>query len=93
MANMDVTDRNQYERSTLSGSSERIRRGSERGVRIYLLIAIPIAALLCFATLQAMNGWWQWVVLGVIVMLTYAIMRAVGPSRQGSGFAGSPTGD
>jgi hypothetical protein len=93
MANMDVTDRNQYERSTLAGSSERIRRGSERGLKIYMVVALPIAVALCYATLQAMDGWWQWLVLGVIVALTYAFMTAVGPNRKGAGYAGTDTGD
>jgi hypothetical protein len=87
---MDVTQRNQYERATLAGSSERIRRGSERGLRVYTLIALPIAALLCYGTLKIIEGWWQWLVLGVIILLTYAFMTAVGPSRKGSGQAHTP---
>ncbi|MDX6632432.1 MAG: hypothetical protein QOG09_850 [Solirubrobacterales bacterium] len=93
MANMDVTQRNQSERATLAGSSERIRRGSERGLRIYTLLAVPIAVLLCWGALSVIDAWWQWVVLGVILLLTYAFMTAVSPNRRGSGDASSPVGD
>lgn len=90
MANMNISDRNQSERATLAGSGERIRRGSERGTMVYTLVAIPIALLLCYAAIKAINGWAQWVVLGGILLTSYAFMRAVGPNRMGAGEKSTP---
>jgi drug/metabolite transporter (DMT)-like permease len=89
MANMNIGDRNTYERSTLSDTSG-IRRGSERGSIIYTLIALPFAGLLCWVALSTIEGWWQWLVLGVIILTVYAFMRAVGPRRMGAGQASNP---
>lgn len=85
MANMDVTEREGYERATLSGVQQRIRRGSERGAAVYSLIAIVIGAVLCYAALQVMKGWAQWLVFGVLVVFTIALAFAVGPNRKGAG--------
>jgi 1,4-dihydroxy-2-naphthoate octaprenyltransferase len=85
MANMDVTDREGYERASLSGSAQQIRRGSERGAAIYSVIAIVIGAILCVAALEAMKGWAQWLVFGVLLVFTIALAFAVGPNRAGAG--------
>jgi 1,4-dihydroxy-2-naphthoate octaprenyltransferase len=85
MANTDVTEREGYERATLSGSEQQIRRGSERGAAIYSVIAIVIGAILCYAALQAMEGWAQWLVFGVLLAFTVALAFAVGPNRRGAG--------
>jgi uncharacterized membrane protein (DUF2068 family) len=85
MANMDVTDRESYERTSLSGSQQQIRRGSERGAAIYSVIAIVIGAILCYAALQAMEGWAQWLVFGVLIVFTGALAFAIGPNRAGAG--------
>ena len=85
MANTDVTEREGYERATLSGSEQQIRRGSERGAAIYSAIAIVIGAVLCYAALQAMEGWAQWLVFGVLLVFTVALAFAVGPNRRGAG--------
>jgi len=85
MANMDVTQREGYERTTLSGSQQQIRRGSERGAAIYSVIAIVIGGLLCYAALQAMEGWAQWLVFGVLILFTGALAFAIGPNRAGAG--------
>lgn len=87
MANLDVTQREGYERATLSGSKQQIRRGSERGAAIYSVIAVLIGAILCFAALQTIKGWAQWLVLAVLVVLTIAIAFAVGPNRRGAGYS------
>jgi fatty acid desaturase len=85
MANMDVTEREGYERATLSGSQQQIRRGSERGAAIYSVIAIVIGAVLCYAALTTIGGWAQWLVFGVLVVFTGALAFAVGPNRRGAG--------
>lgn len=85
MANTDITQRAQYERSDLLAGGEGLRRGSERGAAIYSVFALILGGVLAFAALKTIENWAQWVVLGVIVLLTVAIMAAVGPNRGGAG--------
>jgi 1,4-dihydroxy-2-naphthoate octaprenyltransferase len=85
MANTDYSQRSQYERTDLLAGGEGIRRGSEKGAAIYSVIALVIGAVLAFAALKTIDNWAQWVVLGVIVLFTVAVMVAIGPNRKGSG--------
>jgi 1,4-dihydroxy-2-naphthoate octaprenyltransferase len=87
MANTDISQRAQYERTDLLAGGEGIRRGSEKGAAIYSVIAVIIGAVLAFAALKTIDNWAQWVVLGVIVVFTVAVMAAIGPNRKGSGSA------
>ena len=83
MSNMTVNQRNQDDRALYGGSAERIRRGSERGALIYSLIALVVAGFLCYAAAEIMNGWWQFVVMGAIVMTAIGAMIALSPNRRG----------
>jgi fatty acid desaturase len=83
MSNMTVNQRNQAERATLAGTSERIRRGSERGAAIYNLFALIVGVALCVAALSVIEGWAQWVVLGAIVATVIGFMIAISPRRKG----------
>src|SRR3954451_22323573 len=74
MSNMTVNQRNEMERATLSGSSERIRRGSERGALDYNALALIVGAALCVAALSVINGWAQWVILAGIVATVVGFM-------------------
>ena len=86
MANTDITQRSQYERSDLlAGGGEGIRRGSEKGAAVYTVIALIIGIALSIAAVATIENWAQWVVLGVIVAFTIALMVAIGPNRNGSG--------
>jgi hypothetical protein len=86
MANTDITQRSQYERSDLlAGGGEGIRRGSEKGAAVYTVIALIIGIALSIAAVATIENWAQWVVLGVIVAFTIALMVAIGPNRKGSG--------
>ncbi len=85
MANMEATDRAQYERADLRAGGEGIRRGSERGAGIYSAIALVIAAALCYATVRAIDGIAQWLVLVVIVLTTIGIVIAISPTRRQAG--------
>ncbi|HSD23472.1 MAG TPA: hypothetical protein VLB79_04010 [Solirubrobacterales bacterium] len=85
MANTDITQRAQYERSDLLAGGEGIRRGSERGAAVYSVIAIIIGAVLAYGALQTIDNWAQWLVLAVIVVFTIAVAVAIGPNRKGSG--------
>ena len=46
MANTDITQRSQYERSDLLAGGEGIRRGSEKGAAVYTVIALIVASAL-----------------------------------------------
>jgi 1,4-dihydroxy-2-naphthoate octaprenyltransferase len=85
MANTDITQRSQYERSDLLAGGEGLRRGSEKGSAIYTVIALIIGIALCVVALSTIESWAQWLVLGVIVVTMLAIMAALGPNRKGSG--------
>jgi 1,4-dihydroxy-2-naphthoate octaprenyltransferase len=85
MANTDITQRAQYERTDLLAGGEGIRRGSEKGAAIYTVIALLIGAALCAAALATIESWAQWLVLGVIVVFTAAVMAAISPNRSGAG--------
>jgi fatty acid desaturase len=83
MSNMTVNQRNEMDRATYSGTSERIRRGSERGALVYNIAALIIGAALCAAALSVIDGWAQWVVLAGIVVTVIGFMIAVSPNRKG----------
>jgi VIT1/CCC1 family predicted Fe2+/Mn2+ transporter len=85
MANTDITQRAQYERSDLLAGGEGLRRGSEKGAAVYTVIALIVGVALSIAALATIESWAQWLVLGVIVAFTLALMVAIGPNRQGSG--------
>jgi hypothetical protein len=85
MANTDITQRSQYERSDLLAGGEGIRRGSEKGAAVYSIIALVIGIVLAYAALKTIDNWAQWLVFGVIVVFTVAIAVAIGPNRKGSG--------
>ena len=49
------------------------------------MIALIIGIALSIAAVATIENWAQWVVLGVIVVFTVALMVAIGPNRKGSG--------
>ena len=81
MSNMTVNQRNEEERAAFGGSSERIRRGSERGAAIYNGFALIIGAALCVAAVAVIDSWAQWVVLAGILVTVIGFMIAVSPNR------------
>jgi uncharacterized protein (DUF983 family) len=85
MANTDITQRSQYERSDLLAGGEGLRRGAEKGAAVYSVIALVIGVVLAYAALKTIDNWAQWVVLAVIVAFTVAVAVAIGPNRKGSG--------
>ena len=82
MGNLDITQRNQLERSTLSGSDS-LRRGSEKGAAIYSVIALLVGAALGYAAVMTIENWAQWLVLAVIAVTTVGFMIALSPNRRG----------
>ena len=85
MANTDITQRAQYERTDLLAGGEGLRRGSAKGAASYSVIALVVGVVLGVAAIAAIENWAQWVVLGVIVVFTVAVMAAIGPNREGAG--------
>ena len=83
MSNMTVNQRSQYERADLAAGGQSLRRGSERGAMIYNVIAGLIGIGLAVVAVATIEGWAQWVVLGVIVLTTVGFMIAVSPNRRG----------
>ena len=83
MGTLDITQRNQLERSTLSGSDS-LRRGSERGAAVYSVVALIIGIGLSVVAVMTIENWAQWVVLAVIIITMIGFMIAVSPSRRGS---------
>jgi hypothetical protein len=49
------------------------------------VIALVVGIVLCVAAVATIDNWAQWVVLGVIVAFTVAVMAAIGPNRGGAG--------
>ena len=82
MGNLDITQRNSLERSTLSGSDS-LRHGSEKGAAIYSVIALVIGIALSVAAVATIENWAQWLVLGVIVVTMIGFMIALSPNRRG----------
>ena len=86
MANMNVTDRTQYERTDLGDtrSTRLLTARSRRGPAIYTLLCLPLLAVLVWSVIAGIQGWWQWLVLGVIFMTTIGLMIAISPNRRGA---------
>jgi UDP-N-acetylmuramyl pentapeptide phosphotransferase/UDP-N-acetylglucosamine-1-phosphate transferase len=84
MANTDITQRSQYERSDLLAKGEGIRRGSEKGAAIYSGIALVVGVLLSYVAVKAIDNWSQWLVLGVIILTMIGFMIALSPNRRGA---------
>ncbi len=83
MGNLDITQRNSLERSTLAGN-DGLRHGSEKGAAIYVVIALVIAAGLSYAAIETINSGWQWLVLGMIFVTLIGAMIALNPNRRGA---------
>lgn len=82
MSHMTENQRMQYARPELSVPSTGIGVRSKRGLIIYTLIASVILVVLGYATIQALDGWARFVVLGGIVMTVIGGMIAVSPNRR-----------
>jgi hypothetical protein len=79
---MTENQRMQFDRPDLRERSTGVRVRTQRPLAIYMAIAVVIAAALIIATIQALDGWAMWVVLGGIVMTVIGAMIAVSPNRK-----------
>jgi fatty acid desaturase len=86
MANMNVTDRTQYERADVgdSRSTRLLTARSSKGPAIYTLLCLPLLAVLIWSVLAGIQGWWHWLILGVIFMTTIGLAIAISPNRRGA---------
>jgi hypothetical protein len=82
MANMQVTDRNQFERIDLSEPSTGVQLKSTRGMIIYALISTALLIAGGYWAAKEVDGWASAVVLGVIILNLVGLMIAVRPNRR-----------
>ena len=82
MANMNVNQRTQFERVDLTVPSTGTHVRNRRRLVIFNVIALAIFGALAYATVIAIEGWAQGVVLGVIVLTAIGAMIALSPNRS-----------
>ncbi len=82
MANMSVNQRAQFDRVDLSVPTTGVRVRSRTPVVAYNLIAALVVAALAYATVVAIDGWAQAIVLGAIMFTAVGAMIAVNPLRR-----------
>jgi hypothetical protein len=83
MANMSVNQRTQFERAELAVPSTGVRVRNRKAVIGFTVLAVLILGALCYATIEAIDGWAQAVVLAVIVLTAVGVMIALNPLRRG----------
>jgi hypothetical protein len=81
MANMQVTDRNQFERIDLSVPSTGVQLRSGRGLAVYAVISTLILGAGVYWAAKEIDGWASAIVLGVILLNLVGLMIAVRPNR------------
>lgn len=82
MSHMTENQRLQFGRPDLSEHSTGVRVRSMRPLIIYTVAASLVLIALGYATIQALDGWSQFVVLGAIIMTAIGGMIAVDPQRR-----------
>ena len=82
MANMEVQQRNQFERIDLSVPSTGVQLRSGRGLTIYAVVSTAILVALGYAAVREISDWAGAVVLGVILLNVVGLMIAVRPGRS-----------
>ena len=82
MANMSANQRTQLDRVDLSVPTTGVRVRRRRPLIIFTVIALAILAALSYATVEAINGWAQAVVLAMIVVTTVGVTIAISPLRR-----------
>ncbi len=83
MSNMTVNQRSQFERIDLSVPSTGTHVRNRWPVIAYSILAAAVLGALGYATVVAIDGWAQAVVLGVIMLTAVGAMIAVNPLRRG----------
>ncbi|MGI9019532.1 MAG: hypothetical protein ACR2G3_02330 [Solirubrobacterales bacterium] len=79
---MTENQRMQLGRPDLRERNTGVRVRSPRSMVILMVVLTVIAVALCYATIQALDGWARFVVLGGIAVTVIGAMIAVSPNRQ-----------
>jgi len=82
MSNMTENQRMQFGRPDLAERDTGVRVSSIRPLVIYTIVASVVLVALGYATVQALDGWARFVVLGGIIMTAIGGMIAVNPERR-----------
>jgi fatty acid desaturase len=82
MANMTVNQRNHVERVDLSVPSTGVTLRDRRPLVAFTALALAVLGALIYATVEAIDGWAQGVVLAMIVVTTIGAMIAIHPLRR-----------
>ena len=82
MSRMTENQRMQFERPDLKGPDRSLRTTSNRWLIAYTVVAIVIAGLLSWQTIERIDGWPSLVVLGMIIVTTIGMIVAVSPYRR-----------
>jgi hypothetical protein len=83
MANMSVNQRTQFERADLAVPSTGVQVRNRKAVIGFTALAVLILGALSYATVEAIDGWAQAVVLAVIALTAVGAMIALNPLRRG----------
>ena len=82
MSNMTENQRMQFGRPDLAERDTGVRVRSIRPLVIYTIVASLLLIALGYATVQALDGWARFVVLGGIILTAIGGMIAVSPERR-----------
>jgi hypothetical protein len=82
MANMTVNQRNHIDRVELSVPDTGVTVRDRRPLIAFTVLALAVFGALAYATVEAIDGWAQGVVLAMIVVTTIGAMIALDPLRR-----------
>jgi hypothetical protein len=82
MSHMTENQRMQFDRPDLSGPDRSLHTRSNRPMIIYSVVAAAVAGVLCWQTIERIDGWPSLVVLAMIVVTTIGMIIAVSPTRR-----------
>jgi hypothetical protein len=79
---MTVNQRMQFDRIDLSVPTTGTQVRRRRALIIFNVLALALFGALAYATIAAIDGWAQGVVLGMIVLTAIGAMIALSPNRR-----------
>jgi hypothetical protein len=82
MSHMTVNQRMQFDRIDLSVPTTGTQVRRRRALIIFNVLALALFGALAYATIVAIDGWAQGVVLGMIVLTAIGAMIALSPNRR-----------
>ena len=82
MSHMTVNQRTQFDRIDLSVPTTGTQVRRRRALIVFNVLALAVFAALAYATVAAIDGWAQGVVLAMIVLTAIGAMIALSPNRR-----------